>query len=195
MANILNTHDFTKDPLPRGPRGAFSKHTVPITHIVVHYTWTRLTDTWDMRRVAKLHTNSNGWNGPGYHYLIRIDGSFEFGRPEWAQGAHVRNANNGKIGVAFEGGRLNDNNGHNTMTAAQRKTMHWLISHLKKKYPNAKVNGHRDHVATQCPGFDAAAWWQHKKPKPGDVAAPATVNPTPLEGWLQRIVRALFFWR
>ena len=36
-----------------------------------------------------------------------------------------------------------------------------LIDDLLARFPNARVEGHRDMpgAATQCPGFDAAAWW------------------------------------
>jgi N-acetylmuramoyl-L-alanine amidase len=56
-----------------------------------------------------------------------------------------------------------------TRTEAQKEAMVRVIRDLLKRYPNAKVVGHRDMpgAATQCPGFDAAAWWAevNKKPK------------------------------
>ena len=30
-----------------------------------------------------------------------------------------------------------------------------LLRHLRKKYPNAKIYGHRDFAAKACPSFDA----------------------------------------
>ena len=167
-------HDYKKGPLERGPRGPFTRHSGPVDTVVVHYLWTRLDDPTDMARVAEWH-RARSFNGPGYHYLIRLDGSVEYGRPEWARGAHVGGQNDRKIGVAFEGGRLRgSDDGHDTRTPAQKAKMRKLIRDIKKRHPSIKrVVGHRDLAATQCPGFDVAAWWAKAKAKPAPRGAPA----------------------
>lgn len=157
----FSSHVFETTPLERGPKGAFTRHSVPVSDIVVHYSWTLLDQLWDARRIHDDHTRNAGYNGIGYHFVILLDGTIQFGRPLWARGAHVRRGNNGKIGICWIGGRLpgDRENGYNTMTAAQEKSLRRLITQLKQDYPDANVNGHRDHVATQCPAFDVAAWW------------------------------------
>ena len=166
-------HDYTSGPLERGPRGSFTKHSGDIRYIAVHYLWSRIDTDWPMSKVAQMHERENGWNGPGYHYLIRRDGSLEYGRPEWARGAHVRGHNDRSIGVAYEGGRIpgDNQNGHDTRTQEQRDRLNHLVGALKAKYPNAQVVGHRDLTATQCPGFDAKAWWVKAKAKPAPEEA------------------------
>jgi hypothetical protein len=56
-----------------------------------------------------------------------------------------------------------------------------LILDIQKRHHKAtKVRGHRQLVATQCPGFDAQAWWDKTKAKPARPGAPAlTDGPRP----------------
>ena len=42
-----------------------------------------------------------------------------------------------------------------TRTEAQKKSLLQLLKMLKKKYPQAKIYGHRDFAAKACPSFDA----------------------------------------
>ena len=46
---------------------------------------------------------ANGWSGIGYHYLIRMEGSVERGRPENAVGAHAKGHNEDSIGICLAG--------------------------------------------------------------------------------------------
>jgi N-acetylmuramoyl-L-alanine amidase len=184
------TLDFTT-PLVTGPRGPFTAHSGPVETIVIHYTWA---ETSDMAQVWRWH-KARKFNGPGYHYLIRKDGSVEYGRPEWARGAHTRGHNDRTIGIAYEGGRIagDDKNGHDTRTTAQRKTMTRLIRDIQSRRPSAtKVRGHRQLVATQCPGFDAQAWWGKTKAQPAPKDAPALTEPRSEKiGW-GAIIKAIF---
>ena len=162
-------------PLERGPKGAFTRHSADPHTIVVHYTWAT---TSSMADVVSWH-NARGFNGTGYHVLVRKDGSLEYGRPLWARGAHVRGYNDRTLGIAFEGGRIpgDNQNGHDTRTPAQKVAMMRAIRDWKERYPTInKVVGHRDLVATQCPGFDAAAWWAGTKSKPAPKGVPAITD-------------------
>lgn len=186
----MTDHDFTAGSLKAGPKRPFTQHSGPIHTIVIHYTWAI---TSDMAQVWKWH-KARGWNGPGYHYLIRKDGSIEYGRPEWARGAHTRGHNDGTVGIAYEGGRIpgDDKNGHDTRTAAQKATMTRLIREIQARHPTAdKVRGHRQLVATQCPGFDARAWWSKTKAQPAPDGAPAVTEPRSEGGWLAALINAI----
>lgn len=167
-------HDYSKGPLERGPRGAFTRHSGPVHTAVIHYPWTRPDQPTTMAMIAGWHAKRN-FNGPGYHILIRLDGSLEYGRPEWARGAHVAGHNDRTLGICYEGGRLaGSNDGHDTRTPEQKRVMRQLILDLQKRHPELKrVVGHRDLAATQCPGFDVRAWWSKAKAKPAPAGAPA----------------------
>jgi len=88
-----------------------------------------------------------GFSGIGYHYYIRKDGTVYRGRPEDAIGAHVYGYNSVSIGVCAEGDYTKE-----TMPAPQKEALISLVKDLKKRYPNARIVGHKDLVATACPG-------------------------------------------
>ena len=88
-----------------------------------------------------------GWLGTGYHYFVRRDGSIYRGRPEDTIGSHTVNYNSNSIGICFEGSYTTQ-----TMPKAQLEAGKELVAYLKEKYKITKVKGHRDLMATDCPG-------------------------------------------
>lgn len=91
---------------------------------------------------------SNGWSGIGYHYFVRKDGSVYRGRPRNALGAHVQGKNNVAIGVCVEG----DYDKERSMPQAQKNAVKELLRELKSIYPAAKIVGHGEIGASDCPG-------------------------------------------
>lgn len=89
------------------------------------------------------------WIGIGYHYVIRQNGDIETGRPEDTVGAHAgAGANPDSIGICLVG-----NFEHDKPTAAQMKSLAWLIKNvIYAKYGVLPIQGHKDHMATACPG-------------------------------------------
>ena len=90
---------------------------------------------------------AQGWNGIGYHYYVRKDGTVYRGRPEAASGAHTENENWHTIGICFEGNFMTE-----IMSEVQLKAGRALIADIKTRYPGIDVKGHRDFNATGCPG-------------------------------------------
>lgn len=90
---------------------------------------------------------ANGWSGIGYHFVVRKNGTIERGRPESTIGAHASGSNSDSIGICFEG-----NFDKETMGVAQKNAGAELVAYLKGKYGISKVQGHRDVMATACPG-------------------------------------------
>lgn len=93
------------------------------------------------------HLNQ-GWSGIGYHFVIRANGLIERGRPEWAIGSHSGPAGNGdSIGVVLTG-----NFEIGAPSTAQMIALTKLINELRGRYGNLAVMGHKDMMATACPG-------------------------------------------
>lgn len=103
--------------------------------------------TCSAQDIDNWHKN-NGWSGIGYHYFVRKNGSIYRGRPEWAVGAHVSGMNNCSLGICAEG----DYDKEQTMPDAQKSAIIALIKDVKSRYPQAKIVGHRDIGASDCPG-------------------------------------------
>jgi len=123
-----------------------------INTIIIHAADTPANMDIGAAEIDRWH-KERGWSGIGYHYVIRRDGSLEYGRPESEQGAHAYGHNSDSIGVCMVGGMPDCN-----YTAAQWACMETLVSDLVRRYPDAEVIGHRDVSDKPCPMFDAKAW-------------------------------------
>ena len=81
-----------------------------------------------------------GWKSYGYHWLVDADGMpnrlTEDEKP--TNGVKGHNANS--IHLCYKGGW----DGTDTRTPQQKETLLNLVNQYKKKYPKAKVYGHRD---------------------------------------------------
>lgn len=142
--------------------------------IVVHYSATPFERDVSVADIDAMH-RKRGFKEVGYHLYIRKSGLVEKGRDlsqpgRFEQGAHSRGENDASIGVCFEGGVYASDvkTGLDTRTEAQKESMARVIRDLLKRYPSAKVVGHRDMpgAATQCPGFDAGKWWADVSAEP-----------------------------
>lgn len=127
-----------------------------IQYLVIHCSATPEGKEVSVDDIDQWH-KKRGWSGIGYHYVISLDGSVYAGRPESKQGAHVKGYNRHSIGICYIGGMDKVGEFKDTRTIAQRESLNNLLLVLSKKYPKAKILGHRDFkgVKKQCPGFDA----------------------------------------
>lgn len=129
--------------------------------IVLHCSATRASQVnIGAKDIRKWHKDK-GWADIGYHFVIKRDGKLEKGRALDVVGAHVEGHNLDSVGICLVGG-LNDKSfkPENNFTAAQWTTLKTLVADLVKRYPKAKVLGHRDFKGVQkaCPCFDARPW-------------------------------------
>ncbi len=125
-----------------------------ITEIIIHCSATLPGQKVTAEDIDKWH-KKRGWRKIGYHYVIRENGYLERGRDEWEIGAHCKRHNRHSIGVCYIGGLDKDGKPADTRTKAQKLVLLNLLRELKRKYPKAKIYGHRDFAARDCPCFDA----------------------------------------
>ena len=118
--------------------------------VVVHHTGNPWDDDLSAEDIHLSH-QAQGWSGCGYHYIIRKDGQIEQGRPEWAIGSHALGENWHTIGIHVCG-----NFEIAVPTDAQIESLAYLIGWICEKYDivpdKDHVVGHRDLMATACPG-------------------------------------------
>lgn len=138
-----------------------------IRKIIVHCSATPEGEDFTVAQIRAMH-KAKGWSDIGYHWVVYRDGSVHAGRPEAIAGSHVSGHNYDSIGVVYIGGcepRSNPkwmNTAKDTRTAAQREGLKSILKELKKKYPQAKIYGHRDFTnAKACPSFDAAGEYKN----------------------------------
>ena len=126
-----------------------------IEKIIIHCSATPEGIDLSAAKIDKWH-RKRGWLMIGYHYVIKLDGSIELGRPHDMQGAHTKGQNDNSLGVCYIGGMDRDmKDSKDTRTDNQKESLLLLLKTLKKIYPKAKIHGHRDFAAKACPSFDA----------------------------------------
>jgi hypothetical protein len=111
-----------------------------IDFIVVHCTATAPT--------VKHQTILNGWRAKGwdkngYQWLIDDDGLAARLQDDEIVSNGVFGHNNNSINVCYIGGILNGK-ATDTRSEAQKGTLRVILEDYKKKYPKAKILGHRD---------------------------------------------------
>ena len=131
----------------------------PIRAITVHHDGlpaplasSRVQDTEDrLRLIRTAHVGNRGWADIGYHYAIDRAGRVWACRPVTWQGAHVKDRNEGNIGILVLG-----NFEKERPSSAQ---LSGLAMHLKSlsvayRVPVSRIHTHREWpgAATKCPG-------------------------------------------
>lgn len=112
-----------------------------------------------------------GWKNPGYHYVVAADGTITQLLDEDKVSNGVKGYNSVLINVAYIGGIDAEGKPIDNRTAAQKASLAGLLGVLRKKYPTATIQGHRDFSLDRnhngriepseyikaCPCFDAKA--------------------------------------
>jgi N-acetylmuramoyl-L-alanine amidase len=105
--------------------------------------------------------NTLKWKSVGYHYLISADGTIEQLADESQITNGVAGFNKVSIHISYKGG-VENGKPKDTRTFSQKASMLSLLKDLRKKYPKAIIQGHRDFGAKKaCPSFDAKSEFKH----------------------------------
>lgn len=110
-----------------------------------------------------------GWKNPGYHYVVSPDGKITQLLDEDKVSNGVKGFNSVSVNVTYIGGIDANGKATDNRTDAQKKALRQLLGMLKKKYPEAVIQGHRDFSPDtngngkvdvwerikECPCFDA----------------------------------------
>lgn len=124
-----------------------------IDKLIIHCSATFPGQDVGVREIDAWH-RARGFNGIGYHYVIRLDGTLENGRRIALAGAHCQGQNARSIGICYVGGLDVKGNPADTRTPGQKKTLRKLIERLESYY-RCDIYGHRDFARKACPCFDA----------------------------------------
>ena len=122
-----------------------------IEFLIIHCSDTHDDDDLSASDIHEMHLGF-GWDGIGYHKIIKRDGTIENGRPEFWIGAHTYGINNISLGVCLIG--------RNNFTEKQFNSLEKIILHWKSIYNNPKIMGHCEAIKTKktCPNFDVKEW-------------------------------------
>lgn len=126
-----------------------------IKYIAVHCTATAQTAT--VSSIQNYWKTNLGWKMPGYHFIIKPSGEVVklLSVDQISNG--VKGFNSETINIAYIGGIDEKGNPIDNRTGSQKATLLNILEFLKKRHPNAIIQGHRDfpNVKKACPCFDA----------------------------------------
>ena len=125
-----------------------------INKIIIHCSATKEGNNVTASTIDQWHKD-RGWRGIGYHYVVALNGTIEYGRSIYETGAHVKNHNEGSIGICYIGGLGSSMETKDTRTPEQKESLLLLLKTLKKMHPNATIHGHNEFSAKACPCFNA----------------------------------------
>ena len=114
-----------------------------IDSIIVHCSATKAGQDFTAADIDRWH-RERGFNGIGYHYVIRLDGKLEKGRDVSLTGAHCKGWNERSIGICYIGGLDENGRPADTRTNAQKRVLYQMIMDLQREYNILRVLGHRD---------------------------------------------------
>ncbi len=137
-----------------------------IERIFVHCTAS--SQTWGVGELS-AEFKRKGWKNPGYHYVVTSDGRIHQMLDDSKVSNGVKGYNSTSVNVAYVGGIDAKGKAVDNRTAAQKKALVDLLKILRKRYPKARILGHRDISPDQngngrvdqwerikeCPCFDA----------------------------------------
>ncbi|MGN7787193.1 N-acetylmuramoyl-L-alanine amidase [Niabella sp. 22666] len=129
-----------------------------IKYIAVHCTATPTTAT--VEQIQQYWKEKLCWKKPGYHYIIKRNGTIVNLLSETLIANGVSGYNSNAIHISYIGGIDARGNATDNRTAAQQQAMFKRLLQLNEKYPQAAILGHRDFpgVAKACPSFDVRKW-------------------------------------
>ena len=106
-----------------------------------------------------------GWKNPGYHYVVTSDGRIHQMLDDSKVSNGVKGYNSTSVNVAYVGGIDAKGKAVDNRTAAQKKALVDLLKILRKRYPKAKILGHRD-ISPDQNGNGRVDQWERIKECP-----------------------------
>jgi N-acetylmuramoyl-L-alanine amidase len=132
-----------------------------IEFLCVHCTATPQSTT--VESIQRYWKENLKWKSPGYHKIIKANGEVITLAKDEQICNGVVGFNSVSLHVSYIGGIDSRGNPVDNRTQGQRDALSQVLHAWRAKYPNAKIQGHRDFVwvSKACPSFDAKAEYAH----------------------------------
>lgn len=132
-----------------------------IDYLVIHCTAS--SENASILGIKEYWRNSLKWQNYGYHFIINRDGSHENITKIENIANGVKNFNHNSIHLSYIGGITTNGVPTDNRTLAQKDKLIYLLRDLKRRFPTAIIQGHRDFpkVGKACPCFDAKKEYQN----------------------------------
>lgn len=134
-----------------------------VKHLVVHYSAADSDEQADhkncaarVRGIQNYHMDGQGWADIAYNWLVCKHGYIFRGRGWGIRSAATGSANSFTVAVCFLG---DDTAGKADVTPEAKAALREVWAFVTRKGPNVEsAKGHRDFMATTCPGNELYAF-------------------------------------
>jgi N-acetylmuramoyl-L-alanine amidase len=127
-----------------------------VTRLVFHCTATHQTAT--VEAIVRHWREKRGWTNPGYHIIVRPDGS-------WTQLQDFNKITNGVAGinstslhVSYIGGINKNGKAFDNRTDAQNEIFEAVYHTFRNKMPKLTFHGHYEFSNKACPSYNVENW-------------------------------------
>lgn len=127
-----------------------------VTRLVFHCTATHQTAT--VEAIVRHWRERRGWKNPGYHIIVRPDGS-------WTQLQDFNKITNGVAGinstslhVSYIGGIDRNGKAFDNRTDSQKEVFEAVYHTFRNKMPNLTFHGHYEFSNKACPSYNVEDW-------------------------------------
>lgn len=132
-----------------------------VEKLVFHCTATSQKAT--VSAIVNYWKNNLGWKNPGYHIIVRPDGT-------WTQlldfnkiSNGVRGINSKIINISYIGGVDRNGKASDNRTKKQKEVYETIYRTFKEKMPNLTFHGHNEFSSKACPSFNVKKWLESLK--------------------------------
>jgi N-acetylmuramoyl-L-alanine amidase len=140
LINLINKSNITRN----------------VTRLVFHCTATHQTAT--VEAILRHWRNKLGWKNPGYHIIVKPDGS-------WTQLQDFNRVSNGVSGInstsihiSYIGGIDKNGKAFDNRTDKQREIFEVVYNTFRNKMSNLTFHGHYEFSNKACPSFKVDKW-------------------------------------
>jgi N-acetylmuramoyl-L-alanine amidase len=127
-----------------------------INRVIFHCTATNPNAT--VSSIQRYWRETLKWNNPGYHIIVKSDGSWtqlqDFNKPTNG----VKGYNSKSIHISYMGGVDSKGKAFDTRTPEQLITLEDIYILLKEKIKNVTFHGHYEFSNRACPSFNVKDW-------------------------------------
>ncbi len=146
------------DSLLKHPTNRYETRSLDtIKYLVIHHSGAPA--SVGPERIASYQVEKQDWPGIGYHFVLTADGTIYQTNALETICYHAQEVSNTGVGLCLTGNFTDE-----LPTAAQLDSVGHLCAYLLQelKLPNDSIKGHKDFVATQCPGrqWDSDQVWR-----------------------------------
>lgn len=150
--------------LPRHPVAKYERRKPDaIERVVIHHS--AVTADVGPERIAAYHVNDRRYPGIGYHFCVGADGTTYWCNDLETVSYHVAGHNDETVGICLLGCFTGTSEPTEMQISATKELLKVLDAHLR--FP--ALSGHKDLVATRCPG-DTWHLWKSRLKESDEVA-------------------------